>query len=307
MPLDLRAAEVFVAVADELHFGRAAARVHMTQPAVSRHVSRLETALGIKLLRRTNRHVELSAEGLAFLDAVRDVLLGARQAVEAAQQAARGGIGQLRFGSAGTFPNQLAAQLVHVFRRKHSAVEVLLSQFSYISCPTAEIERDRVDLALVRAPVPTAVMFEPIVQERRLLALSAKHPFSAREVIALEEIATEPIVTSTSWPPRLRDYWAGVNDGANPAYEVGAVVNGPEEWLNAVAAGRGVSLCPASVAGYFQRDDLTFVAIEDLALCRIGLAWRRGYSAPQLRDFVAIAKAYLDAPRMERPNPNGFG
>jgi DNA-binding transcriptional LysR family regulator len=112
MMIDVRSAEVFVAVAEELHYGRAAEHVYITQPAVTRHTNRLEALLGITLLRRMNRHVELTPEGHVFLGAGRGVRESARRAVEAAQLAVRGRVGQLRLGSAGTLPNELAVRLV---------------------------------------------------------------------------------------------------------------------------------------------------------------------------------------------------
>ena len=292
--LDVRAAEVFVAVAEELHFGRAADRLYMTQPGVSRHISRLEAALGLTLLRRTNRHVELTREGHVFLTSARDVLVSARRAVEAAQLAARGGAGQLPLGSAGTLPNELAVRLVRAFRAIHPAVEVQLVQSSYITCPLGGLDRGSVELAVVRAPLSVpGLMFEPLMQEARLVALSARHRLADRASITVADLAGEPIVTSDSWSRALRDYWAGVGDGADPSYGVAVAAPGPGEWLAALAEGQGVSLCPGSIAGYYQRQDVAYVRVEDLRPCTVGLAWRVGDGGPILGNFVASATSYL--------------
>ncbi|MBV9424189.1 MAG: LysR family transcriptional regulator [Solirubrobacterales bacterium] len=292
--LDVRAAEVFVAVAEELHFGRAADRLYMTQPGVSRHISRLEAALGLTLLRRTNRHVELTREGHVFLTSARDVLVSARRAVEAAQLAARGGAGQLPLGSAGTLPNELAVRLVRAFRAIHPAVEVQLVQSSYITCPLGGLDRGSVELAVVRAPLSVpGLMFEPLMQEARLVALSARHHLADRASVTVADLAGEPIVTSDSWSRALRDYWAGVDDGADPSYGVAVAAPGPGEWLAALAEGQGVSLCPGSIAGYYQRQDVAYVRVEDLRPCTVGLAWRAGDGGPILGNFVASATSYL--------------
>ena len=292
--LDVRAAEVFVAVAEELHFGRAADRLYMTQPGVSRHISRLEAALGLTLLRRTNRHVELTREGHVFLTSARDVLVSARRAVEAAQLAARGGAGQLPLGSAGTLPNELAVRLVRAFRAIHPAVEVQLVQSSYITCPLGGLDRGSVELAVVRAPLSVpGLMFEPLMQEARLVALSARHHLADRASVTVADLAGEPIVTSDSWSRALRDYWAGVDDGADPSYGVAVAAPGPGEWLAALAEGQGVSLCPGSIAGYYQRQDVAYVRVEDVRPCTVGLAWRAGDGGPILGNFVASATSYL--------------
>ena len=122
----------------------------MPQPAISRHIFRLEAG-GVTLLKRTNRHVALTPEGRVFLGAARDVLAAARRAADAAHLAARGGVGQMRLGSAGTLPNDLAVRLMRAFRRDHSAVEPS-SQASYVNSPAAGVDRGSVDVALVRAP-----------------------------------------------------------------------------------------------------------------------------------------------------------
>jgi DNA-binding transcriptional LysR family regulator len=292
--LDVKAAEVFVAVAEELHFGRAAARVHMTQPAVSRHVSKLEATLGVGLLHRSNRHVELTPEGRIFLAAARDALAAARRAVDAAQRASRGEAGEIRIGSAGTLPNELAWQLVRAFRRRHPAVEVRLSQFGYQSRPLAGIESHEADVALVRAPLAMAgLSFEPLVHEERVAVLGVAHPLARTRPLTLQEFADEPVVTVTAWPKRLRDHWAGVDDGADPGYQVGAVVNGLGDWLGALADRRGVSLCPASIAGYYERADLAFAPIAGVGHSTIGLAWRLDFDGPLLRKFRTCACEHL--------------
>ena len=287
---------MFVAVAEELHFGRAADRLYMTQPAVSRHISRLEASLGLTLLRRTNRHVELTREGHAFLTSARDVLLSARRAVQAAHLAARGSVGQLRVGSAGTLPNELAVRLVRAFRAAHPAVVVQLVQSSYVTSPLGGLDRGSVELGVVRAPLSLpGLMFEPLVQEARCVALSARHALADRTSITVADLAGEPIVTSDSWAPALRDYWAGVDDGADPSYTVAVAARGPGEWLAALAEGQGISLCPSSIAGYYQRQDIAYVRAEDVPPCTVGLAWRASDGGPIVGNFVASATSYLAA------------
>jgi DNA-binding transcriptional LysR family regulator len=276
----------------------------MTQPAVSRQVSRLEVGLGVTLLRRTNRHVELTPEGRVFLTAARDVLVASRRAAETAQLAGRGGVGVIRVASAGTFPNELATRLVRAFRRDHSAVEVLLSQSSYISGPTGGIERHLVDVAVVRTPLAApGLELKPLVHERRLLVVGRMHRLARRTSVAVGDLAGEPVVSSLHWPQRVRDYWAGVDDGADPAYAVSVLAGGPGEWLSAVGEGRGVSLCPASIANYYRRDDLAFLPVAGLAPNTIGLAWRRDNEGPLVRNFTACAEAYASDHSRTRSHP----
>jgi DNA-binding transcriptional LysR family regulator len=295
LPLDVKAAEVFVAVAEELHFSRAAARVYMTQPAVSRHVTRLEATLGVVLFKRSKRHVELTPEGHAFLGAARDMLAAARRAVEAAQLTSRGGAGLIRVGSAGTYPNELAGLIVRAFRRRHSSVEIRLTQSSYVTRPLAGVDRNLVDVAVVRAPVlASGVDFEPLIQEPRLLAVSAHHRAAAGRTVELDELKREGVVSSLHWSQNLRDYWAGVEDGLDASYRVTALANSPGEWLSAIGDGSGISLCPASVGSYYTRNDVSCVRVGGLTPNAVGLAWRQDQLGPLLRNFIDGARAYVD-------------
>jgi DNA-binding transcriptional LysR family regulator len=292
--VDVRAAEVFVAVAEELHFSRAASRVYMTQPAVSRHVTRLEAALGVVLFKRSKRQVELTPEGHAFLGAARSMLAAARRAVEAAQLSSRGGAGLIRVGSAGTYPNELAGVIVRAFCREHSSVEIRLTQSSYVTAPLAGVDRNQVDIAVVRAPVlASGVDFQPLVQEPRLLALSARHRLAKTHSIDLQELEHEGMVSSLHWPQHLRDYWAGVHDGLDASYRTTALANNPGEWLSAIAQGSGISLCPASLASYYTRQDLAYVRVDGLAKNPIGLAWRHDQHGPLMRHFIHTTRAHI--------------
>ena len=286
---------MFVAVAEELHFSRAAARVYMTQPAVSRHVARLEAALGLSLFKRSKRNVELTPEGHAFLGAARDMLAAARRAVEATQLTSRGAAGLIRVGSAGSYPNELAGHVGRAFRREHSSVEIRLTQSSYVTLPLAGVDRNLVDVAVVRAPVlASGVSFEPLIREPRMLAVSAKHRFAERHSVEVEELEGEGVVSSLHWSKHVRDYWAGAHDGRDKAYRVTALANGPGEWLSAISAARGISLCPASIASYYARDDMSYVRVEGLATNALGLVWRQDQLGPLLRNFIDSARACVD-------------
>jgi DNA-binding transcriptional LysR family regulator len=96
----------------------------------------------------------------------------------------------------------------------------------------------------------------------------------------------------------VRDHWAGVDAGADPAYQLSILASGPGEWLNAIADGRGVSLCPASIATYYQRSDLMYLAIEGSAPSEVGLAWRVDRQGPLVRNLIASADAYVAEHRL---------
>jgi DNA-binding transcriptional LysR family regulator len=150
------------------------------------------------------------------------------------------------------------------------------------------------------------VEFEPSSQEPRLLAVSARHRLAGARTIELEELDREGVVSSLHWSQQLRDYWAGVGDGVDASYRVAALANSPGEWLTAIAEGIGVSLCPASIANYYTRDDLAYVRVGGLAPSSVGLAWRNDQVGPLMRNFIDSTRAYLEQnPALRWQSRNG--
>jgi DNA-binding transcriptional LysR family regulator len=105
--------------------------------------------------------------------------------------------------------------------------------------------------------------------------VSAHHRLAARHAVQLGELEREGVVSSLHWSQRLRDYWAGVEDGLDASYRVTALANNPGEWLSAIGYGSGISLCPASIASYYARADVSCVRVAGLATNAVGLAWRQ--------------------------------
>lgn len=291
--LDPRAAEVFIAVAEELHFGRAAVRLNLTQPAVSRQVRKLEAALGATLLTRTHRRVELTPAGRAFLVAARDAVAAAQRAVDVVDRAARGVVGSLRVGSSGSLANELAGAIVADFRSRYAAVNVVLSQYD-ATRPLAGIDRQQADVVLVRAPVTDGALTTlPLVEEPRIAVLSRRHPLARRASVSFGELLGEPVVTLSTWPQPVRDLWAGADRRAGKRYRIEVRARNKDEWLRALANGRGVSLCPASTARFYPRADLAFVPVDGLLPSRLVLAWDAGDEDPLVRNFVSTACSFV--------------
>ena len=258
-------------------------------------MTRLGAALGLALFKRSKRNVELTPEGHAFLGAARDMLAAARRAVEAAQLTSRGGGGFIRVGSAGIYPNELASHIVRAFGREHATVQTRLTQSDFVTTPLAGLDRNLVDVAVVRAPVlASGVDSEPLIPKSRLLVVSAQHRLAGRDSVELEDLEGEDVVSSLHCPQHLRDYWAGVEDGRDAAYRVTVLGENSGELLNAIAEGRGISLCPASLRSYYTRDDLRYVRIGGLASGAVGLAWRQAQLGPLLRNFLESTRAYVE-------------
>jgi DNA-binding transcriptional LysR family regulator len=291
--LDLWATEVFVAVAEELHFGRAAERVHVTQPAVSQQIRKLEAALGVRLLERSNRHVALTHEGQVFLSAARDALAAGAHAVAAVRRAAQGESGFLRVASSGSLAGELASSLVQNFRARHPAADVTLSQYDFTRS-LAGLPSADVDVALVRAPIAVpGVVAVPLVTERRVAVLSARHPIAKRAELRYADLAGEPLVVNAASTQPLRDFWAGGDLRGGRPYRVGASAGNLAEWLTALEDGAGVSLCPRSTQRFYSDRDLAFREVGDASDSALCLAWAGPRAFSLLARFVDTARRFV--------------
>jgi DNA-binding transcriptional LysR family regulator len=190
MTLDPRLLRPFVALADELHFGRAAERLHVTQPALSQQIARLERQLGVRLFERTRAHVELTEAGADMLAPARAAVEAAAAAAEVALTHARGEAGELRLGlSPGA--HYVAQPLLAEFARRRPAVRVRASQDN--SGALAErVALGRLELALGFCTGPReGVVCERLREEPALVAVADEHPLAARTAVRLAELSGE--------------------------------------------------------------------------------------------------------------------
>jgi len=157
--MELRHLRYFVAVAEELHFGRASARVHVAQPAVSRQIRALEEEIGLSLFERDRRRVVLTAAGAAFLEEARSLLQHVDRAVITAHRAARGELGSLRIGYVPAVVHTGLPEIVRAFRKRFSRVEVRLQEMN----PAMQVDAllaERIDVGFVRGPIQNEWSFE---------------------------------------------------------------------------------------------------------------------------------------------------
>ena len=193
--MELRQLRYFVAVAEELHFRRAAARLHMSQPPLSQQIQQLEAEMGCTLLARTRRRVELTPAGAAFLRDARALLSELDGAVETARRIDAGQTGRIRINFVGSALVSTLPDLVQRFRAAHPRVEVELHERSTIEQLRA-IKAGSVDVGLIRAPLEAdpELAVEIVARERTVAAIAAKHPLAAMRRVPLRRLAAEPLV-----------------------------------------------------------------------------------------------------------------
>jgi DNA-binding transcriptional LysR family regulator len=294
--VELRQLRYFVAVAEELHFRRAAERLHITQPPLSQQIRALEDELGFALLARTRRRVELTPAGAAFLRDARALLGELEGAVATARRIDAGQTGRLRINFVGSALFSIVPGAVERFRRARPAVELELRER-----PTADqLRAVRVgvaDVGLVRPPIEhdDALRVQTVLRERTVAALPAGHPLAALRRVPLRRLAAEPLVLfprdqAPGFHDLLIDALAGA--GAQRAGGPQIIQYAPEMLtiIGLVAAGTGVSLVPESVQR-LALDGVAYRPVSGAPLSELIAVTRAGGHAELARAFLAEAMA----------------
>jgi len=279
--MELRQLRHYVVLAEELHFRRAAARLHISQPPLSKQIAALEQELGVRLLERTRRRVTLTVAGEAFLRDVRAVLAELDVAVSTARALAAGSAGVLRVGFVGSALLSIVPAAVQAFSQERPDVEVELSERSTVDALRL-LRTGTIDVALVRPPMePDAALHsELVLRERTIAAVPAGHPLARLRRIPLARLASEPLVLfPRSQAPGFHDLLIGELAATGNTPRVAQYAPEMTTIAGLVATGIGVSPVPASVA--------------HLGLA--GVAYRPLTGAPDT-ELIAVTRAHEDAP-----------
>jgi DNA-binding transcriptional LysR family regulator len=285
--LDLRLVEYFIAVAEELHFGRAAERLHIAQPSLSQQIRRLESQLGVTLLQRNSRNVHLTSAGETLLREGRETVSRAQQAIHATRAAGAARVTVGFYGSAG---GALLPRVLRVFGDRHRAVTVSVREL--LLGTIDPILDGSVGVAFTRLiPGQTELEVEVLAQEPRLVALAGSHPFAARASLAYADLAGEsfiinPVMANEGVPAR----WIAEQRRHGLPGRIAARSTSVQEVLALVAAGRGVCLVPSAVAERYPRTDVVFVPVSDAEPAVVSLAWRQGFIDPAVDAFIETAR-----------------
>jgi DNA-binding transcriptional LysR family regulator len=289
MAFDFRALRYFVAVAEELHFTRAAERMYIAQPALSEQIRRLEGELGVELLRRTTRKVELTAAGEEFLARARRILAEADEALAEASRAARGETGVIRVATGSTAGLEQVPRVLRAFREARPNVHLELRQIEW-GDNSGGLRDGSADAAFVWLPFEhEGLSFAALHEEPRLVAMEAAHPLATERDIRTQQFVDEP------WPwvdtdPVTLAFWtcADYREGA-PARR-GPTVHSMEGMLEAVRAGLCIATVPRSQARVSAWPGITFRAVADLTPVTLALGWRTADETPVVQALVEIAR-----------------
>jgi DNA-binding transcriptional LysR family regulator len=286
--MDLRSLRYFVAVADERHFGRAAARLHMTQPPLSRAIKQLETELGALLLHRSPAGVTLTAAGAALYDEARTLLEQAEHA--RARVAAAGGAATFTIGFLADSAEEFGTSLPLAFRQRHPGVRVRIRETD-LADPTAGLRAGLVDVALTRTPFDRAGLSIRVLRSDPVgVVLRTDDPLAGRDRLQLSDLADRrwfqlPEGTDRIW----RAYWNGSSPDGAP--RGGPVVRTVRECLQAVLWDGTIGLAPLAPLPPAWPEGLTTVPLADMPPSRLVVAWHSNDANPLIRSLTQIAVA----------------
>ncbi|PLP56430.1 LysR family transcriptional regulator [Mesorhizobium loti] len=294
--IEIRLLRQFIAVAEELHFHRAAERLHMAQPPLSQAIRRLEAEIGAPLFVRNNRNVALTSAGISFLDTARTILETLDMGVEQARRVASGTSGSLKIVFVGTLHFNFLPKVVQAFRSRLPDVELMLREATTAE-QVSTLKAGLADIGLMRRPgiaVPELV-FEHIAREEIVVALPEDHAQAARPQVPLAALAQDDfIATPRSEGMGFYDQVIALCNAAGFSPRIVQEARQIETIAGLVAGGLGIALVPASIR-HGRRDGVVFrqIAVEGMEaspFLDVLAAWDASKPAPARDKFLEIVR-----------------
>ncbi|MDA2893453.1 LysR family transcriptional regulator [Mycolicibacterium sp. BiH015] len=297
MDVDTRLLRYFTAVADELNYTRAAERLYVSQPALSKQLARLERQLGVQLFERTSRRVVLTKAGETLLPLARRTVSDWQEALGVTRAAARAQRAVLTVGFIASAANEFTPAIVDQFARRRPGWRVELRQGEWAD-PTAGLRDGSSDAALIRVPIPdpNGLTMYTLLSEPRCVALPIGHPLTERNELSVTDLLEQPFV-ATRGPACWRDWWLAAECRGGHRPIVAIEVNSPDEWLAAITSGAGVSFAPQSATRFYSPPGVTYRSVTGIPPTQVAVAHREHSNHPVTDDFVQAA---LSVTRSER-------
>lgn len=288
--MELRHLRYFVAVAEELHFRKAAEKLHIVQPALSKQISALEAELGLRLLDRDRRHVTLTEAGRTFLDEAIAILSLAAAAKERATSVGEGRVGHLNIGFIQPALASVIPRALRRFRETYPDVRIRLAELTSRQV-LEQLTSGQVHCAVTRLPVEPrqGIRYEPISQERVMLSVPEGHKLAGEESVELVDIEREDLILiDRRVEPQLHDYYLAACNEAGFSPRVAHEVSSTWVATGLVASGLGVGFAPESAMRAPQRG-VEFVPIDGAPLhLTMGLVWADNAPPSVLRNFLQM-------------------
>lgn len=289
--MELRHLRYFLTLAEELHFGRAAERLHIAQPPLSQQIRQLEGELGFELFYRTKRKVQLTEAGQVFLGEVQQIMRQLQQAIQVGRQTSRGEIGQLVVGFVSSAAYNILPIILRTFRSCVPGVSIELHELT-TDQQLEWLREGRMDVGLLRPPVEeNRFSCETIFQESLIVALPEAHLLASQSNVCLTCLANEPfILFPRILAPGLYDLIISLCQQAGFSPKVAQEAIQMQTIVSLVAAEMGVAIVPASLQN-LQRIGVIYKTLEEPSQkVAIAIIWRKNETSPTVLRLVEIVK-----------------
>jgi DNA-binding transcriptional LysR family regulator len=293
--VDLRKLRYFVAVAEQLHFGRAAEALHIAQPVLSRQIRALEDELRAQLFVRDKRATELTPAGRQLLADAAPLLASADALRRRVTRAARGP-GSFTIGF---MPGLIVTEAVRALASRHPQLTVNVLRTSWDD--QTEVIRDgRADVSYIRLPVDqSGLQVQPLLAEPRMAVLPAGHRLAGKDTISVADLAEEHLLQDPGAVPEWRDIASEMRTRRRRDPPVFRTV---EEKLEHVAQGHGIVVLPLSTAIFYTRPGIAYSHVSDISPNQVCLAWDATRRSRLIQDFADIAVDHLPVPGRTEPD-----
>ena len=286
MDVDARKLRYFVAVAEELHFGRAAQRLHIVQPALSRQIRVLESELDVALFQRDRRGTVLTPAGEALLADAKSFLVQAQALVRRVRAAGQ----DVEGFTVGFMPGITLTPVIRRLRAGRPDLDVRMLRADWYD-QVAMLHDGRADVGIVRLPVDQAgLALTRLYAEPRVAVVAASHRLAGKEKVRIADLAADHLIQDPDAVPEWRDIAVELRVGDRCPVPV---IHSVEEKLELVAGGAGFAVVPLSTAAFYTRVDVVVLPVEDLGPNHVAAAWVAGRDTTLVREFVSVAAALL--------------
>ncbi|WP_101790008.1 LysR family transcriptional regulator [Nonomuraea indica] len=287
--MELRDIEIFLTLAEELHFGRTAERLHVTPARVSQAIKKQERRIGAALFERDNRHVALTPIGRQLFEDLLPMYRGLRDSIERAALTARGTTNTLVLGMVNENPQDLRP-LFDSFRSRRPGCDLQL-RYAGFADPFRLLRSGDIDLLIAWLPVkePDLTVGPVVCTEPVVLVVGPGHRLAGRESVSYEDLGDETVFGGAK-PDYWRNWLVPTHTPSGRPIRIGRIVTNSAEMIPLVANGEAVSPCFAHSIRYYARPDHVYVPIRDAPLAHWALIWRTSTETSLIREFAEAAR-----------------
>ncbi|WP_331773106.1 LysR family transcriptional regulator (plasmid) [Embleya sp. NBC_00888] len=292
--MERRDIEIFLTLAEELHFARTAERLGVSGARVSQTIKQLERRFGVALFRRTSRHVELTAAGSALREDVQAGYQRIQEGIARAIAAGRGFTGSLRVGFSSPLAGEVIMKAADAFRARHPDCEVRIREV-HLSDAFGALRSGELDMQVTELPVREDDLScgPALVRDPRMLAVAARHPFARRERVTVEDLTRDTLLVPADAPGYLLDALVPAQAPSGRPILRTPTLTSRQELLTLVGSGEGMAVVGSQATRFHARADIVYVPIEDLPPIEYGPVWPAGGQTSRVRSFIALARSQL--------------